>query len=288
MAKEQDGREMAQRLLDEAGATQKAYEAGMAEREAAVKRTREAIVEVIRRNSVYQRTMEVMNDPVLDQLLPLYWKFWNPIELVSRNVTTETPIKVMGRVLFNVKGIELEEEERPVPYSCPRRILPLDPVGFVSKFPVDGMVFGVNEISPVKAYLQSIGLVTMENYLEQSFPYDVIYLHGCEGTITGSYDGNESRRRRGFEDISLIRKVCPSYGGGNCGVIELKTPQAPGRMGDQGKLRIEAGYDLQSKDFLIRLCVYYPFNVIETFKTLEALQGRLAEILVEKGVTSVE
>lgn len=234
-----------------------------------------------------------MNDPVLDQLLPLFWGVWHPIELVSESVTTEMPIRIVRRALGRVtfikpKNSKTVEKEVPVPYRDPRRVLPLDPVGFISKFPVEGVDLGGRGLDPVTAYLQSIGLATMENYLEQRFPYDVIYLHGCEGTITGSYDGNESRRRRGFEDMSLIRKVCPSYGGGNCGVIELRTPPAPRRMGDQGKLRIEAGYDLQSKDFLIRLCVYYPFNVIETFKTLEALQGRLAEILVEKGVTSVE
>ena len=268
LSNEQDNRRMAQGLLNGAIARQKAFEAGSTEREAAIKRTQEAFVEAITKNSVYRRTMEVMNDPLLDQLLPLFWKYWNPIELVSKGVTKETPIEVMGRVLFSVRAIKIEEEERSVPYPGPRRVLPLDPVKFMSKFPINGVDFAGRGLDPVTAYLQSIGLSTIEDEILQKLP-------------------PETRQNR-YDEARTIRKLCPSYGGGSRGVIVLKSPPAPGRTSDQGKLRIETGYDLRREDFLIKLYLNQPLNVVETFATLGELQRKLAEVLVESGVTAVE
>lgn len=270
MAKEQDGGK-AQRLLDTAHARQEALKTLEPEREATVV-MREAIVEAIRRDSVYQRTMEVLNDPVLDQLLPLFWGVWNPIKLVSKDVTTETPIEIAGRVLFRTKTIRTVEEEGPAPYRDPRRVLPLDPVGFVNQCPVDRTLFGVRGIAPITAYLRSIGLTTIEEDTERRFPPKIGFLYGAY-----------------VEKIAAIRRYLPQYGGGSCGFIELKTPAAPGRMGDQGRLRIEAGYDLQSEGFLIKLSALGPpFDVVETFTSLAELQEKLAELLVENGVSAVE
>lgn len=293
MAKEQGGGEVAQRLLDKARAQQEAFRAQSAEREAAVKRTREAIVEAIKKNPVYQQTMEVMNDPVLDQLLPLFWRVWHPIELVSKDVTdvtAKTTTEVVMEKFFNARVVKIVEEKRPAPYWDPRRVLPLDPVGFVNQYPADGtLLTGVGGIAPVTAYLRSIGLTTIETDIMQRFPPKTCFIHGAYENDTSTIDLNQWHRQRFFNEIKAIRKHIPQYGGGSCGIIELKTPAAPGRIGNQGRLRIEAGYDLLNEDFLIKLFVIgSPFDVVETFASLTALQEKMAELLVENGISAVE
>lgn len=293
MANKERGGEAAQRLLDTARARREDFEAASTEREAAIKRTREAIVEEIRKNSVYRRTMEVLDDPVLDRLLPLFWGVWHPIELVSMDVTdvtAKTTTEVVMEKFFNARVVKIVEEKRPAPYRNPRRVLPLDPVRFVNQYPADGtLLAGVGGIAPVTAYLRSIGLTTIEKDIECRFPPEICTVCYDYERSTSAIDLNQPRRQKFFNEIRAIRKYLPHYGGGSCGTIQLKTPAAPGRTGDQGRLRIEAGYDLQSEDFLIKLFVIgSPFDEVETFTSLTALQEKMAVLLVENGISAVE
>ncbi|MBI2310212.1 hypothetical protein HYU90_00055 [Candidatus Collierbacteria bacterium] len=274
MANEQDGRRRAQGLLDSARVSQKGSEARAAERALEESRLREQSLRVIEQNLDYQKVIEVMRDPTLDQLLPLFWGVWKPIEMVPEKRIEERQIKIGGRVLRTIKIGYFEDVARPVPFPGLRKIQPLDPVEFINQFPAGGARFGREWMAPVTAYLQSIGLTTIEAEIAQSF------------SRVGSHSMDQEYYRK---RVSEIRATCSSYGMGSCGVIELTSPPPPGWMGNQGKLQIVAGYDLQREGFRIKLDLYSPYtSVAETFSDLTGLQFRLAEILVEKGVTSVD
>lgn len=275
--REQDDGGMAQRLLDWELVSRGANKAKLAQMEQVARELRARLVEVISRQFVYRDMMEVMNDPTLDQLVALFWRVWKPIEMVAEKRIEEKPIKIGGRIIGTTKKRYTENVAKPVPFPGLRKIPPLDPVEFINQFPVEKTTFDeISRVSPVAAYLQSIGLTTIEAEIAQ---------RSSQGL--GSHRLNQKYYRdRVFE----IRRRCPFYGQGCCGVIKLTSPAFPGRMGDQGKLQIEAGYDLRRENFQIRLrlnSLYEPVHE-ETFFGLRRLQGRLAEILVEKGITSVD
>ncbi|MBI2310314.1 hypothetical protein HYU90_00600 [Candidatus Collierbacteria bacterium] len=279
MAKEQDGEGRAQSLLDFAQVSQRGSKARAAERASEEGRLREQSLRVIEQDSVYQEVIKVMEDPTLDQLLPLFWRVWKPIVLVPEERVSESQIKFRGRVLRTIEKRYLEDVARPVPFPGLRKIPPLDPMEFVNQFPAGGTLFGEYRISPIAAYLLSIGQTTIDGEVERAFS------GGLRPLCISHRISQEDYNRQIFE----IRWRCSSFGRGRCGVIELKTPPPPGRMGDQGKLQIEAGYDLQREGFLIKLHLNSPYmSVAETFSNLTGLQYKLAEILVENGVTSVD
>ena len=265
----------AQELLDFAQVSRRGNETRAAERASEEGRLREQSLRVVEQNLVYQKVIEVMNDPTLDQLLPLFWRVWKPIVLVPEERISESQIKFRGKVLGTIKKRYFKNVARPVLFPGLRKIQPLDPTEFVNQFPADGVRFGEKWMAPATAYFQSIGLTRIEAEIAQRFSRGV---------------GPLRMNQKYYEDRVIgIRKTCPLYGNGRCGVIELKSPPPPGRMGDQGKLRIEAGYDLQRESFRIKLDLNSPYmSVAETFSDLTGLQFKLAEILVENGVISVD
>ncbi len=286
MATNEQDRGRAQRLLDFAQVSQRGNEARTAERMLKDNRDRERFAEAIEQGTVYRQIMAVMEDPTLDRLLSLFWeKVWRPKELVSEKRIVESQIKLWGRVIGIKKQRNIRNVEKLVPYPGSRKVLPLDPVGFSNSFPAGGVGIGRDWISPISAYMKSIGIVPIEEEIERRLPPRLMLV--CDGETT-FYDANWLARQSQLNRTESVRREYPFYGGGHCGVIELRTPPLPGKMGDQGKLQIKVGSDFNSC-WLVRLNIDSPHvRIAETFSGLGALQIKLAEILVEQGVTSVE
>ncbi len=283
---ELDNRRRAQGLLDFARVSREGGEARAAERALEYNIARERFVEGIKQGTVYRQIMAVMEDPTLDQLLSLFWeKVWRPKELVSEKRIVESQIKLGGRVIGIKKQKSVKNVEKLVPYLGSRKVLPLDPVGFSNSFPIGGVGVGRDWISPISAYMKSIGIVPIEEEIERRLPPRLMLVRDDETT---SYDANWLARQSQLNRTESVRRAYPFYGGGHCGVIELRTPPPPGKMGDQGKLQIKVGSDFNSC-WLVRLNIDSPqVRIVETLSGLGALQRKLAEILVENGVTSVD